>query len=156
MMRTRSMTSVIAAVAVTVMLLLSGCAPRVALDTPELRTQAVKDRFARLAQAMNAHDVEAINGMACEAGARPIIPSSSVTEGDVPLDVIVDGVRPIGSDDIDLDGESATAEFQFGSLHDRDVGDDDVRVSDEAIVRVDDDGACLWAMGPGLMLFMLL
>lgn len=144
------MTKAIAALAVVGML--SGCST--ALITPEQREKAAQETADRLAEALATLDLEAIDELTCEDPWR--VQRVQVDPPlEEPLTVEVRTVYRLPTETWRYRDPDPDAEFHLASFLDTvDPPELAQRVGLDAILRVDERGACLWAMDAPFVVFL--
>lgn len=119
---------------------LSACTVAPALDTEEVRADAVDSAFDDLADAMESRDTEAIEAFACEKHELIDVPKP-VADGERRLAVAVRNLRAFEIHDTTYVDSDPDAEFHIALLEEPALqGDEPVQV--RAIVRVDDHDTC--------------
>ena len=137
--------------------LLSGCAPVQALDTAELRAEAVREEVELIAEAVSTFDATEIEELQCaeprliEVPRQTELPSTAT----LPLTVEIGEVEPLDLAHSEYTDPDPGAEFLLTALRDSGAatGESPVQLPD-VIVRVDDREACLWAMGPRFVVLL--
>lgn len=138
--------------AVTMMLAAGGCST--ALTTPQQRAEAAEQTAARLAEALARLDLDAVDALACEDPWR-IQRLQVDPRPDQELTVEVRTVDRLQTDTWRYRASDPDAEFHLASFLDT-VDEPELarRVGLDAILRVDEHGACLWAMDAPFVVFL--
>jgi len=138
--------------AVTMMLAAGGCST--ALTTPQQRAEAAEQTAARLAEALARLDLDAVDDLACEDPWR-IQRLQVDPRPDQELTVEVRTVDRLQTDTWRYRDNDPDAEFHLASFLDT-VDEPELarRVGLDAILRVDEHGACLWAMDAPFVVFL--
>jgi len=132
--------------------MLSGCST--ALTTPELRAQAAEETAERLAEALARLDADAIDRLTCEDPWR-VQPVQVDPRPAEPLTVEVRSVDRLPTETWTHRDRDPDAEFHLASFLDQvDPPEIAERVGLDAILRVDEQGACLWAMDYPFLVFL--
>ncbi|MFD5215078.1 hypothetical protein [Microbacterium sp. NPDC058345] len=132
---------------------LSGCAPL--LSSQEMRAQAVEQEAEQIRDALSNLDPEAIERLTCEHPWR-VIEVQADPRPPAPLSVELRSIEPLslqGSSytDPDPDAEFFTASFT-DTVHDEQ--EFARRVNLDAVVRVDERDACLWALDAPFVVYL--
>lgn len=124
---------------------LSGCSAVQA--SREVRGRAMDEQVDRIAAALSALDVGAIEDLTCKEPWLVQVPLSSPSP-EPPLYVKVLDVEPLSLDGSTYQDPDPGAEFHIASFQGS-SGDPEFaeHVYVDAVVRVDEHGACLWALG---------
>ncbi|WP_309128540.1 hypothetical protein [Microbacterium sp.] len=140
------------ALAVAVVFVLSGCTPL--LSSPEMRARAVEDEAERIAGALSTLDTHALEGLVCEEPWRVQTPKDDPRPPQ-PLTVEVWRIEPLSLEDSNHQDPDPDAEFFTVSFMDRiDAQEFADRVRLDAVVRVDEQSACLWALDAPFVVYL--
>lgn len=146
----------IAALAAALMLALTACSGPPKLDTPQLRSEAVGAALDDVAAALESGDAEAIRQLTC-AEPHIIEPLSDDVAGmaSAPLSIEADEPEPLDLSDSTYEDPDPEADFHIAGMRQVTDGPDAPMVTlPEIVIRVDDELACVWAMGPPFALLM--
>lgn len=136
---------------------LTACGGATALDTAEGRVQAVQSTLAEVESALSEYDSEAIKKLQCVEPYATELPSKESLEPGVQLPLAVEAIdaEPLDLSDSTYSDPDPAAEFYLASMQQRgDALDAPFVMLPDVVIRVDDELACLWAMGPPFALLM--
>jgi len=136
---------------------LTACGGTAALDTAAGRAQAVESTLAEVESALSEYDSEAVKKLQCVEPYVIELPRRESLEPEVQLPLAVEAteVELLDLSDSTYSDPDPAAEFHLASMQQGGdaLGTPFVMLPD-VVIRVDDELACLWAMGPPFALLM--